>query len=524
MVESDDGSGPALYVVGEFTNVGGISAGRIAKWDGLKWSSIGSINNIVNAIVVHDDGNGPAIYVGGKFTNAGGVSAYGTAKWDGTSWSSLGPISEIKCLESFDDGTGPALYAGGDFTSINGGTSSAKRIAKWDGTSWSAVGSGFNDGRVYSIEVHDDGTGPALYAGGTFWVAGTINVFGVAKWDGSDWMSLAGGMSDGSTSFDISSLFSYDDGNNAGLVAAGRFSSAGGTPASSIAIWNGTTWNPLGDGIWRDGTPGSVYAATSHSADQSSPSLYVAGYFDTAGESQANNIAKWNGSNWESLGEGVADIPFAIGSLDADYDTTPELVVGSSLHDEILHLALWDNDSWTRLGTGLESTVFALHPFDDGTEFGEALYVGGYFDRIGNLLTKGVARWNGHEWSTVGDGLAKLNNFQNVSAFAVFDDGAGPALYAGGSFEFSGQVSVSNIAKWDGTSLSDVGGGVNAPVYTMIVHDDGTGPALYVGGGLHRCWWSACELCRQVGWIELVRTGSGGSFTRALSGLCAWSI
>ena len=481
MVEFDDGSGPALFIVGEFTSVGGIGAGRIAKWDGIKWSSTGSINNVVNAIVVHDDGNGPAIYVGGKFTNAGGVSTSGIAKWDGTSWSSLGPSSEIDCLESFDDGTGPALYVGGDFRSINGGIP-AKRIAKWDGTSWSAVGNGFNDGRVYSIEVHDDGTGPALYAGGTFWVAGTANAFGVAKWNGTDWTSLAGGMSDGSTSFIITALLSYDGELNPGLIAAGRFSSAGGDSATSIASWDGTNWNPLGDGIWHQGSPGTVYALTSHSPDLSSPSLYIAGYFDNAGQVPAMNVAKWNGVSWEALSSGVAELALSIGSYNVDSDASPELIVGSSMDSEFRNILVWDNESWNRVGTGLDSTVFALHVFDDGTGFGEALYAGGYFKAIGNLATKGVARWNGLEWSTVGDGLARLNDNQDVSAFAVFDDGSGPALYAGGTFDFSGQVPLSNIAKWDGTSWSDVGGGVNAPVLAMIVHDDGTGPALYVGG------------------------------------------
>jgi hypothetical protein len=37
-----------------------------------------------------------------------------------------------------------------------------------------------------------------------------------------------------------------------------------------------------------------------------------------------------------------------------------------------------------------------------------------------------------------------------VGALTVFDDGSGPALYAGGTFVTAGGVTVSRIAKWDG--------------------------------------------------------------------------
>ena len=69
----------------------------------------------------------------------------------------------VYALEVFDDGTGPALFAGGEFTTAGG--VSANRIAKWDGTSWSALGSGLGS-YVYALEVFDDGTGTALFAGG----------------------------------------------------------------------------------------------------------------------------------------------------------------------------------------------------------------------------------------------------------------------------------------------------------------------------------------------------------------------
>jgi hypothetical protein len=42
----------------------------------------------------------------------------------------------------------------------------------------------------------------------------------------------------------------------------------------------------------------------------------------------------------------------------------------------------------------------------------------------------------------------------SVDAFAVYDDGHGPALYAGGSFTTAGACVANGIAKWDGSSWS----------------------------------------------------------------------
>ena len=176
----DDGSGPALYAGGFFTSAGGVSANRIAKWDGSSWSALaGGMNSTVFALTVFDDGSGggPALIAGGNFTSAGGVPANRIAKWDGSSWSALGSgidDSSVRTLTVFDDGSGggPALYAGGNFTGAGGGP--ANYIAKWSGTSWSALGSGVNN-NVFALTVFDDGGGPALFAGGGFTFAGSVS-------------------------------------------------------------------------------------------------------------------------------------------------------------------------------------------------------------------------------------------------------------------------------------------------------------------------------------------------------------
>jgi len=49
---------------------------------------------------------------------------------------------------------------------------------------------------------------------------------------------------------------------------------------------------------------GGVYALAI-----SGNTLYAGGAFTTAGGNPANNIAKWNGSSWSPLGDGISGQP-----------------------------------------------------------------------------------------------------------------------------------------------------------------------------------------------------------------------
>ena len=54
----------------------------------------------------------------------------------------------------------------------------------------------------------------------------------------------------------------------------------------------------------------AVYALAISGSD-----LYAGGQFTTAGGNAANDIAKWNGSAWSALGEGMNDYVICAGGL-----------------------------------------------------------------------------------------------------------------------------------------------------------------------------------------------------------------
>ncbi|TVQ33647.1 MAG: hypothetical protein EA376_01970, partial [Phycisphaeraceae bacterium] len=352
--------------------------------------------------------------------------------WIPTFGGRAGVIGNIFALAIFDDGSGPALYAGGYFTTAGG--VEASRIAKWDGVSWSQLGSGINSS-VLALTVFDDGSGPALYAGGSFTTAGGVTVNHIAKWDGAVWSPLGSGMSGGfGHSSEVHALTVFDDGTGGGpaLYAGGNFTTAGGVSASRIAKWNGAVWSSLGDGVGGSSI-GWVRALTVFDdGSGGGPALYAGGSFTTAGGVSASRIAKWDGATWSPL------------------------------------------------GSGMNGSVRALTVFDDGSGAGQALYAGGLFSTASGVSANRIAKWDGATWSPLGSGMNG-----SIRALTVFDDGsgAGQALYAGGGFSTAGGVSANRIAKWDGASWSpQLGSGINSSVLALTVFDDGSGPALYAGG------------------------------------------
>jgi len=288
LIVFDDGSGDALYVGGSFARAGDQQlANGIARWNGSKWSTLGSgmVNSgswprTVSAMVVFDDGSGPALYVGGRFTEAGGVPALNVARWDGERWWPLGnglPAHEVRDMVVFDDGTGPAVYAAG---------ASIPSVAKWDGTAWHAVGGDVNS-LANRLAVYDGGSGPALYAGGQFTMAGGVPASRIARWDGSAWSPLGSGVS-----FEVWALHVFDDGSGPGLYVGGSFSSVGGIPTWGVGRWDGA-WSALGPGLYNGAAFGPNVFALETFDDGAGPALYVGGEFIEAGGVPANHIARW---------------------------------------------------------------------------------------------------------------------------------------------------------------------------------------------------------------------------------------
>ena len=144
------------------------------------------------------------------------------------------------------------------------------------------------------------------------------------------------------------------------------------------------------------------------------------------------------------------------------------------------YIAKWDGSSWSALGSnGSGNGALA-----QGSGNGQMGVFDLAFDSSGNLFVTGnftisgvasyLAKWNGTSWSSVGTGLEF-----NGSGRAIAVDSQNH-VYLGGQFvNVAGDSAVDYLAKWDGSSWSGVGNsGIRNYVRSVAI---GLNDNVYVG-------------------------------------------
>lgn len=418
-------------------------------------------------------------------------------EWDNRLGTPVGTYGDVHGITTWDpDATGPEppqLVVGGRFGIA--GAVRALNIARWNGVAWQAVGEGIGGGAdpavqaVATWDADGDGPlGPVLVVAGRFSTAGGTAAGNIAVWDGAEWRPLGGGL-DG----DVYGLSTYDaDGPGPrapALIAGGDFSTSSGMTVNHVSLWDGETWRAIGQG-----TNGTVFALTSWDPDDDGPApprIVAAGYFDSVDGFPASNIAAWDGMSWSPMGGGLNNIVRGLVAWDSDGSgpLKSRLVAGGafSLPGEVAtrHVAQWDGMTWQAMGPGLSLPVGALSTWDPdgpGSMDAQLLAAGGY---PGSAFGR-VDRWDGAGWRTAGSSFAG-----SVNAMTSWDaDDAGPLppeIAVGGRFDRLGGLAAKHVALWNGRAWRLVESGLDRTVLALTTWDpDGSGPVAeqLVAGGL----------------------------------------
>jgi len=486
-----------LIAAGHFTVAGGV-ANHIARWDGAAWhpmatgvgGGIGSREPRVLALAVYRG----ELIAAGHFTDLGGVTATHIARWDAATsrwqpfgapivWNTVPRLAEVRALAVYNDGVQEHLIVGGTF-----GASGGNHLARWDeaSASWIALGNGASSS-VYTLVA--DGGG--VVAGGLFTRPGNH----VARWDRDPttgtWSPSALGSGVNST---VSGLYYH----NGALIVGGAFSQAGGVAAGRVARWDGVAWNAMGAGFGQAVdclSPAAASFATFNGL------LVAGGTFTRADGRTAERLAVWNGGDWVPLTHGTNGVVRAL-TLDGNGD----LVAGGSFTQAgsvaATHVARWDGFGWSPIGVGLDGDVYVLlldplgrlvaggaftggvARFDGGTWVPLSGLTGPVYalrvDGGGSLVAgcaAGIYRRVGESWVAMGSisgpvyGLA-LHPTQG--------------LVAAGDFLLADGVVVNHLATWDEVAMAwkPMGPlptpGVNQPVHALTVDANGD----LVAGGL----------------------------------------
>lgn len=297
-----------------------------------------------------------------------------------------GTNNEVQALALGPDGS---VYLGGFFTDLQ--DVNGDFISRWDGTIFNSVGFGLqmdpSPGGVNALAVDLNGN---VYAGGWVYInpgsglpqyfveytGGMWNDIGgpdrgyamVIGLDGCLYVSLGNGIQkwDGVslTTIAVTDGFVYAlaVGKDGSIYAGGDFTTIGGMDANRVAKWNGSSWSSLGNGL-----NGTVY----NLAVAPDGSLYIGGAFTAVvGIPYTSYIVKWNGTFWQAMTGAlngavrvIAVSPDGLVYVAGDFTS----IGGRSLPDK---MAMWTGSTWIPLDVKLPGagTVHAM-----------------LFDRVGNL-------------------------------------------------------------------------------------------------------------------------------------------
>ncbi|MEO8087786.1 MAG: hypothetical protein ABI763_13245 [Bacteroidota bacterium] len=248
----------------------------------------------------------------------------------------------------------------------------------------------------------------------------------------------------------------------------------------------GQYWNDVGGGVTFD-TSNTAYAYI-ESMEVYNGELYVGGGFTMAGNTPAYSLARWNGSVWDSVGLGFG--PNCGGTLNDFCVYNSELYAGGSFLGMCSGLpwpnnyipgcknfAKWDGSNWSSASPVTPGDQLSISEIKCLAVYNNELYAGGNFVQVGNLSVNRIAKWNGVSWDNVGGGVT--GGFGYVECMTVYNG----SLYVGGDFSYAGGIPAQNIARWNGSQWDSVGsafGALNGVPRVLLA--DTFNHALVAGG------------------------------------------
>jgi hypothetical protein len=146
---------------------------------------------------------------------------------------------------------------------------------------------------------------------GGFSASGSEEMSGIARWNGSQWEKLGGGL-DG-TAYTATVY-------NGKLAVGGRFKKADGRECNGIAIWDGSSWSDLDGGF--QGEYDVVLSLLANGEE-----LIVGGDFEEAGDVYSPYVIKWDVTQWVEL---PSSVPSSVGAMTI-YNDKLYIVNGSNL-------------------------------------------------------------------------------------------------------------------------------------------------------------------------------------------------
>lgn len=305
-----------------------------------------------------------------------------------------------------------------------------------------------------------------LLAGGAFWQPGSSDTYPLSEWDGRAWRQF--GADSGHPLLGIAGALVIDD-TDGSLYVGGALYRPGDPTKYGIARWNGSDWETIGGGFTAQPGGGLPRVSSLRFFEAGRGRvLLVGGYFNSVGGVPAKALAAWDGAAWSAIGEFDVQSDVFVDPIVADITVANlgfgDAVVVGGTFDEIDGAPMSHVAAWDGQNwsaVGAEIQARGQHPVVQGLPV-----VNGQLWAVGSMRVPGagVCAWNGASWVARDAGLdfRIMPGFILARGVTTFDDGRGPAFYLGGSF--AGDANVPrHVARWNETlgSWASVGDGID---------------------------------------------------------------
>lgn len=483
----DDGLSerPALYAAARFgfAPLGTVQQGSvIARWDGNTWSSPTSpgldleVAFDVNAMTVHTDAQGPALWATGQGLRPPGSRVPSAlARWDAKGWTFYPQLqmSESNALISFTPAgrAAPDLYVAGRMESPSLPFND-RIIGRFNGATldvfdepWQATSYGAATAFCVGSATLDDWTQPRLIIGGNFGHEERTNLRHIASQDELTPEPFVADRTPHGLTWPVYRQLAF--GGHL-FVVSGSNASAG-----DLDRWNGLEWDELEE------APADAFGSLALHADPGQvEAIYAVGR-----QVHQTFITRFDGSAWSVLPGTFTGTPTSLISLN-----TPAgrhlFLAGNSLFGggaAISGIARWDGAQWNALGNNLAGEIREVVGFGEGKDF-RVIAVGSMRTGSSFFNDRGVASWDGSAWTKI-DPPTFDPQTEYIYTATIFDDGTGPAMYIGGNFLLTlDSQTVTGIARWNGTQWLPAGGVFQGVPFKLTVINDGATDRLCATG------------------------------------------
>ena len=469
----DDGFVGAGVDIAQFNEDGSLEYNVLRFWRDGEWTSAGSVGP--NPSLKGDEIDAIGVFnrdvcIGGSFSNLPPDNHSFFSCWsvDGEFWyrpGQGGPNGPVQAIEW--EGSS-RLYVGGAFTEVldtQGDPVSAKGIVETDGFDWAPL---FNQGLIDN-GVANNNVSTIRLGGGFVYV---IHGSSVSQWNRTlpKWDLLGTANVPGGNPIRDAAFFGTEL-----VVAGGGFNMMDGAMTPNVAK---SVPSPMSSWDTFDENVGPGEPALG--VEMAFGFLYSHG--DWSALSGGDELARWTGQAWvaedtAALGQGFRPqdlVRLGAGDLCLEHQG---LGLDPTVYSTSVVCKNGVNEPWTGVSRGLSGATLGATSV---IEYQGDVYAGGYFTNAGDKADVGkIARWDGDAWQRLGDGISATfgsgPNAVSVRALEVF----GGDLVAAGVFDLAGGNAVVNLAAWDGSQWSGLGGGIFGTPAALLGHDG----RLYVGGG-----------------------------------------